>query len=221
MRLTMEKTTGILALRLAGAVAASAAFGLIATQTRAWDTLPLAVGLGFLFGTGFIGGTGYRIIIAAATGRQEQAPASWSGATAGAALLTLALWLVLVMSGKDGGPALLGFGIGINIAYLLAKFACLSAGCCHAEPGHGLRADLRVTEIAGTVLVLGAAALLALTHTGLAATVAIGGHLLVRLVSRWMRGRWSWGWPPLRQPGAEIAPLVVLLAVSLASLTAH
>ena len=80
-------------------------------------------------------------------------------------------------------------------------------------PVHGL--GVRLAELVGTVLALAAAAGLAMVSMRLAAAVAVGGHLLVRLISRGMRGRWAWGWPPLRQPGAEIAPLVIVLAVSL------
>ena len=212
----MAHASHTLVLRLAGAVAASAGFGLIAAAAWPQASLWLAIGLGFLFGTSFIGGTGYRIIIAAMTGKRTAAPASWSGATAGAALFALLLWGVVRVSGGDGSPVLLGFGVGINIAYLLAKTACVSAGCCHAVPEKRLPVDLRAVEIAGTLLTVAAAAALAPLNMRLAAAVATGGHLLVRLMSRWTRGRWSWGWPPLRQPGAEIAPLVIMVIVCLA-----
>jgi hypothetical protein len=214
----MASASQTLTLRLSGAVAASAAFGLIAATVWPQSSLWLAIGLGFLFGTSFIGGTGYRIIIAVARGRKEPAPASWSGASAGAALFALLLWGAVRLMGWDGRPVLLGFGIGINIAYLLAKTACVSADCCHAVPKKRLPMDLRLAELTGTFLALAAAAGLAMVSTRLAAAVAVGGHLLVRLISRGMRGRWAWGWPPLRQPGAEIAPLVIVLAVSLAPL---
>ena len=211
----MSKAIETLSLRLTGAVAASAAFGLIAVQVLPDASLPAAIGLGFLFGTSFIGGTGYRIILATIAARREPAPASWSGATAGAALLALVLWAVALLFGRDGSPVLLGFGVGINIAYLLAKSACLSAGCCHAlGERHGV--DLRVLELAATGVVLVTAGVLAFANVRAAAGLAIAGHLGVRLVSRRMRGRWSWGWPPLRQPGAEIAPLLATLVAALA-----
>lgn len=212
----MAKPVHVLTLRLAGAVVASAAFGLIAVMAFPQGSLPLAIGLGFLFGTSFIGGTGYRIILAAVARREQAAPASWSGATAGAALFALVLWAVLRLLGWDASPVLLGFGIGINIAYLLAKTACISADCCHSLPERGLSVDLRRIELGGVVVTLLAAAAMATISMHLAAALAIGGHLLVRLLSRWARDRWSWGWPPLRQPGAEIAPLVVILVLSLA-----
>lgn len=210
----LEKATGTLALRLAGAVFASAAFGLIVVQARSWEAVPSAVGFGFLFGASFIAGTGYRIILAAVSGRRPHAAASWSGATTGSALLALGLLLIKMLSGHDGGPVLLGFGVAINIAYLLAKFGCVSAGCCHADAQHRFGGDLRIFEIIGTLLILSVAVLLIPASVLLSAQVAIGGHLLVRMASRWMRGRWSWGWPPLRQPGAEIAPLLVLFALA-------
>jgi hypothetical protein len=201
-------------------VLASAAFGLIVAQTQSWTGLPTAIGSGFLFGTSFIGGTGYRIVMAAVQGQQREAPASWSGATAGAALLALVMYAVAVLTGGNGGPVLLGFGVGINLAYLLAKFACVSAGCCHADAAHRLAIDLRSIEIGATIAILAGAAALAWVNLALAALVAIAGHLAVRLLSRRSRGRWSWGWPPLRQPGAEIAPLAMLVVVSVISLTA-
>ena len=212
----MASASHTLTLRLTGAVAASAAFGLIAATAWPQSSLWLAIGLGFLFGTSFIGGTGYRIVIAAVRGRREPAPASWSGASTGASLFALLLWGGVRLMGWDGSPVLLGFGIGINIAYLLAKTACVSAGCCHAAPEKRLPVDLRMAELAATILALAVAAALSMVSMRLAAAVAIGLHLLVRLVSRGLRGRWSWGWPPLRQPGAEIAPLGILLALCLA-----
>lgn len=213
----MASAINVLYLRLAGAVAASAAFGLIAVRVLPAESLPAAIGLGFLFGTSFIGGTGYRIILAAAARRQEPAPASWSGATAGAALLALAMWAIVRFAGGDGSPVLLGFGIGINIAYLMAKAACFTAGCCHAADDR-FNADLRLIEIVATTMALGGGAVLALVSVPLGAAAAIGGHLAVRMVSRHWRKRWSWGWPPLRQPGAEIAPLAAALAAAIISL---
>lgn len=210
----MTSTGQVFATRLSGAVLASAAFGLIAAQVPAGGSLPVAIGLGFLFGTSFIGGTGYRIIAAVLSGRQGHAPASWSGASAGATLFALALWVVMLLLKLPAAPVLLGFGVGINIAYLLAKTACISAGCCHAAPDR-IRADLRLVEIGATVSTLVLTALMFVIAPGFAGAVAIAGHLIIRLLSRGLRGRWSWGWPPLRQPGAEIAPLALAMLVSL------
>lgn len=214
----MSQAAAVLSLRLGGAVLASVAFGLIAVVMLPEHSLPVAVGFGFLFGTSFIGGTGYRIVLAAVSGQRREAPASWSGATAGAALLTLVLWAGALLFGRAGAPVLLGFGIGINVAYLLAKGSCLLVGCCHASDRHKMRLDLRAMEFGGTALVLVISAILAFYDFGVGAVVAVGGHLVIRLISRRLRQRWSWGWPPLTQPGAEIAPLVMVLAAALASL---
>lgn len=207
--------TAVLVLRLLGAVLASAAFGLIAALTLPQWSFPAAVALGFLFGTSFIAGTGYRIILGTARGSTDPAPASWSGATVGAALFGLVAWAVAEALGANGLPVLLGLGVAINIAYFCAKAACFQADCCHATRNMG--ADLRVIEITATGLILAVTALLALAVSlPLAAVVALLGHLAVRLGSRWWRGRGSWGWPPLRQPGAELAPLMVLVVVAAA-----
>lgn len=211
----MTKATSVLSLRLGGAVLASAAFGLIAVAILPNGSLLAAIGLGFLFGTSFIGGTGYRIVLASLSGERQAAPASWSGATTGAAVFALVLWGIALLLGRDGLPVLMGFGIGINIAYLLAKAACVSADCCHAAPEHRLPVDLRTIEIAGTIVTLAAAVVVAMISLRLGAIIGIGGHLAIRLLSRRTRNRWSWGWPPLRQPGAELAPLVAVLVAAM------
>jgi hypothetical protein len=212
-----RRPRGVFALRLGGAVAASVAFGLIAAAGLAQWNFWSAVGLGFLFGTAFVGGTGYRIIIGVVRAIAASAPASWSGATAGAALYAIALWAVLASLRLDAGYVLLAFGIAINIAYLPVKLACFEVGCCRAA--HGLQVpsglDLRLLEIGMTVAVLLAGGAAAMVSTGLGGPVATGGHLLVRLVSRRLRDRWSWRWLALRQPGIELAPLSLVLALSI------
>lgn len=205
--------TAVLVLRLLGAVLASAAFGLIAALTLPQWSFLSAVALGFLFGTSFIAGTGYRIILGAARGSTDPAPASWSGATVGAALFGLVAWMMAAALGANGIFVLLGLGVAINVAYLFAKAACLKADCCHAT--RAMDADLRVVEVTATGLILVATGVVALAvSVPLAAVLALVGHLVVRLCSRRWRGRTSWGWPPLRQPGAELAPLMVLAVVA-------
>jgi hypothetical protein len=203
-------------LRLTGAVVASAAFGLIAAASFPHWYFGTAVGLGFLFGTAFIGGTGYRIILGVVRVSMAPAPASWSGATAGSALYAAALWAILAGTGHDGVFVLLSYGVAINIAYLPVKFACLQVGCCRVAHGHVTPAniDLRKLEVGLTIGVLAASAAIAPLDGGAAAITAIGGHLGVRAISRHLRNRGSWGWPPLRQPGSEIAPLALLLCLS-------
>jgi hypothetical protein len=198
-------------------VAASAAFGLIAAAGFAQWNFWSAVAMGFLFGTAFIGGTGYRIIIGVVRASTAPAPASWSGATAGAALYAAALWAAMASLGLDAGDALFAFGAAINIAYLPVKLACFKVGCCKAAHGHDVPGglDLRLCEIGMTVAVLLAGGAIAMLDIGLGGVAAIGGHLLVRLASRRLRDRWSWGWPVLRQPGVELAPLGLVLALGI------
>lgn len=212
---TISLPTTVFVLRLLGAVASSVAFGLIAAATWSPWNFWLAVGLGFIFGTAFVMGTGYRILIAVARNELVAAPASWSGASAGACIAAFAMWLVAVVGGGDGAFILLALGVAINIAYLPVKAACRLKDCCGAVVALG-GVDLRLAEILATALVLGlAGATVYAGSTSMAAIIAIAGHLLVRLASRRLRGRWSWGWPPLGQPGAELAPLAVTLVVAL------
>jgi len=213
------KPRGIFALRLGGAVAASVAFGLIAAAGFLPWSFWTAVGLGFLFGTAFIGGTGYRIIIGVVRRSTAPAPASWSGATAGSALYAAFLYGVASLVGSDGAPVLLAYGMAIGIAYLPVKLACLQIGCCTVGHGHHLPGDmdLRLLEAGLTLVVLAIGGALAFVNAGLAGLVVIAGHLAIRLLSRHLRDRRSWGWPPLRQPGAELAPLALLLALGIAA----
>lgn len=211
----MSSSAFIFALRIGGAVLASAVFGLIAAHAfQPWN-FAVAFGLGFLFGTAFMVGTGYRILIAVAMQRMEPAPVSWSGATAGVALMAMAIAAVAAWHKLDYGLVLLAFGAAINVCYLPIKSACLKVGCCQAARPFALW-DLRLVEIGLTVAILALAAALSLSGSiRQAALVAIGGHLLMRLMSRHLRNRWSWGWPPLKQPGAELAPLLAVTLVAL------
>jgi hypothetical protein len=192
------------------------AFGLIAAAGFPHWLFATAVGLGFLFGTAFIGGTGYRIILGVIRVSMAPAPASWSGATAGSALYAVILWAILAGGGHDGVFVLLAYGVAINIAYLPVKLACLRVGCCRVAHGHVTPAniDLRKLEAGLTIGVLAATAAIAPLGAGAGAITAIGGHLGVRAMSRHLRNRGSWGWPPLRQPGSEIAPLALLLCLA-------
>lgn len=204
----------VLLLRLGGAVLASMVFGLVAAMAfqpwRFW----VAVSLGFLFGTAFMVGTGYRILIAVARNRVEPSPVSWSGATAATALFALLLGGAAVLQSLEASYVWLAFGLGINCAYLPIKAACLKVGCCRAVRPFVLK-DLRLGEIVLSIAVISLAIALSLAGLlRLGAGVAIGGHLAIRLLSRHLRGRWSWGWPPFTQPGAELAPLAVLVLVA-------
>lgn len=211
----MSSSAFILALRIGGAVLASAVFGLIAAGGFPPWNFWVAFGLGFLFGTAFMVGTGYRILIAVALQRMEPAPVSWSGATAGVCVMALPIVGLAAMQGQDTSFVLLAFGIAINFAYLPIKSACLKVGCCQAVRPFAL-SDLRLFEIGLSIAVLVVAAALGLAGwTKPAAVFAIGGHLCIRLLSRRMRNRWSWGWPPFTQPGAELAPLLAVTVIAL------
>jgi hypothetical protein len=92
------------------------------------------------------------------------------------------------------------------------------AGCCGA-PVTLLRreVDLRHLEIGCTILTLLVAGFSGLLHPAVGASFGTAGHIILRLFSRVKRNRFSWGWPPLRQPGAELAPLYLVLVLALAS----
>lgn len=190
------------------------AFGLIAALVWSPWNFWLAFGLGFLFGTAFVMGTGYRILIALARNELVGAPASWSGASAGACIAAFVVWLVALAGGQGGSFVLLALGVAINLAYVPVKIACRFKNCCGAIVALG-GIDLRLAEIATTVLILVATGAIAYAgFTSVAASIGIAGHLLVRLASRRLRGRWSWGWPPFGQPGAELAPLAAILVLA-------
>ncbi len=150
--------------------------------------------------------------------------ASWAGGVIGACAVILLLWAIGLLSGQtDGAAALLfGFALGLNLAYLPAKAACLVQGCCRAVPyAYGasllsLPGDLRGAE---TVLTLVTLAIMAFAPAiGLpAAAPGLVGHALTRLVSVAGRG-YGLGLGRLRaDPGAELGPLLLLAAASLAS----
>jgi hypothetical protein len=205
------------AIRLVCAIVGSAIFGLIATSSAQGIALASAVLTGFAFGTAFVGGTGYRILIAFAQNMAEQSPTSWSGAAAASAILTLASLLFWAALGFEPGRLILGYAIAINFAYAGVKLACLRAGCCQAEvSAFGRKLDLRKLECTLTVLVLVCALLVAVFDVWAGALAGLAGHTSLRLFSRAKRNRFSTGWPPLRQPGAELFPLYGLTLIALA-----
>jgi hypothetical protein len=206
----------IFLLRLAAAVFSAALFGLLATRSETGFNLGPAFLAGFGFGTAFVGGTGYRILIALWRGQNTPAPASWSGAAATSACATLVALLFFANDPAHATHILCAFGLALNLAYLFVKASCTLAGCCHAivRCAH-LETDLRYLELAATFAVLGLGALLALHDLSLSAIVSLVGHVALRHFSRAKRGRAAFGWPPLRQPGAELAPLHILTLVVL------
>lgn len=208
----------IFLLRLSSAIAGAGAFGLIAAPLSGLPYLPAAFVLAFGFGVVFVGGTGYRIVLAVALRDGAQpAAASWSGATAVSALAALAL----AASGRDMSLVLAAYAVAINLAYVPVKLACLGAGCCTATrsavPPSVRSPDLRLTEIGLTVAVLAtAAAFLGAGAPAHAAAFGLCGHLMIRLLSRWARGRLPRHVLSPYGRGQEIAPLTLAASWALA-----
>jgi len=206
----------IFILRILAAVGSAAIFGLVATSTSAGISLIPAVFVAFLFGTAFVGGTGYRIIRSVFTSEHIASPASWSGAAAASAiacLLALALWTRTM---DHAARVMLGYTLAINFAYLAVKASCALAGCCHAEVRIAHRTfGLRAVELTITLILLALVSLLSLLDFWLAAFAGLAGHTALRFYSRAKRCRRATGWPPLRQPGAELAPLQLLSLLAL------
>jgi hypothetical protein len=211
--------TRIFLLRVLSAVGSSAIFGLVATSTSEGIALLPAVLVAIVFGTAFVGGTGYRIIRAVWAKIQVTSPASWSGAAAGSAIASILALAVWTRTGDHAARVLLAYALAINFAYLCVKASCTLAGCCHADIRLlGRNFGLRAIEIATTISILAAAIGLASHNPWLGALVGLLGHTILRLYSRRRRGRWSTGWPPLRQPGAELAPLQLLCLIAITGL---
>ena len=194
-------------------------FGMLAAPVTGFDNWPSAFGLAFVYGFFFVGGTGYRIILAVAT-RDEarKASASWSGATTGTALAALAASLLI----RDQAQAMLvlaAYAVAINAAYIPVKLACLEAGCCHAhhrDPVLIRDHDLRRVEITLSATVLAAALIAMWTGAlGLAAVLGVGGHLAIRLMSRWSRDRLPGFGTDSEVKGQELLPLAAGLAAAI------
>ena len=201
-------------LRFGAAVLSSASFGLVAAPLLPIDGLVAAVLLAICFGFFFLLGTGYRILIAAFTGRHgHSAGASWTGAcfaSAGAAAVAAS---VVELTSGDGMLVMAAFATALNVAYGLVKLACARAGCCAAARA-SIRGDLRLQEVALTAVVLIATlAALGAGATAAAAAVGIAGHLAIRLFSRWARERLPARLLRRAGVGHEMLALVVVLAI--------
>ena len=206
--------------RLTSAVGSAAIFGMLAAPVTEAGYWPSAFALAFIYGFFFVGGTGYRILIAVAfQDAARKASASWSGATTASALAALAA--ALLLAGRDGHANLVlaAYAVAINAAYVPVKFACLEAGCCHAhhrDPFLIRDHDLRRVEIALSAVVL-ATSLTAIWAgaLGVAAISGIGGHLAIRLLSRWSRDRLPGSGLEEEIKGQELLPLALVLSFSL------
>jgi len=206
-------------LRLASAVGSAAIFGMLAAPVTQMAYWPSAFALAFLYGFFFVGGTGFRILIAVAfQDASRKASASWSGATTASALA--ALVAALMLSGQHGHASLLlaAYAVAISAAYIPVKFACLEAGCCQAHRSDPIvirEHDLRHVEIVASAAVL-AAALVAIWAgaLGMAAFLGVGGHLAIRLLSRWARDRLPGSGAEDEIKGQELVALALVLAAA-------
>lgn len=204
-------------LRAVSAVGSSIVFGVVAHALLPTSPLVSAFVLAFCFGFLFLVGTGYRILLAAASGSVAgPTSASWTGAaSAVSAGVLLAVWTV----GEDRLAAarlLVAYALAINAAYLPAKIACLEAGCCTAVrrlPRWGSSAlDLRSVEAVLTALaIVVSVGLLAAGRPLAAAAVGVSGHLIVRLLSRFCRERLVPGERFLQRGYLEFSLISILL----------
>lgn len=202
-----------LALRLAGAVAGAASFGLVTAPLLAFPWFFSAFLLAFGFGTVFMIGTGYRIILATlANDPNRSTAASWTGATTAVTVTGMALWLALPLEPVSSARLLAGLGLALNVSYLPVKRACQLAGCCRAA--HSRIAswpDLRSLEIALTGIAICLALLVLLSGSAaVSAAIALGAHLIIRLFSRWARLRLPGNLLYEKGMGAELGPIAAL-----------
>jgi len=214
----------IFAPKLASALGSAATFGLIAAPLLPFPLLVSAALLAFGFGFFFLGGTGYRILIAVFLKDPARNTATtWSGAVAFSALAAIGVWAGLIAAGEPAaGLVLAAYAIAINTAYLFVKLACLEAGCCRAKQTlprpRWLRhePDLRLLEVLSTSAVLAFSywGLFIMQNAPLAAIAGLGGHLAIRLFSRWARQRLP------RSPGEIPASGLELIPLTLAALIA-
>ncbi|AKH99002.1 hypothetical protein IMCC20628_00273 [Hoeflea sp. IMCC20628] len=206
-------------LRLISAVGSAAVFGMLTASLTPAAYWPSAFALAFIYGFFFVGGTGYRILIAVAfQDTSRKASASWSGATTATALAALTASLLIAQQ-ESALLVIAAYAAAINFAYIPVKFACLEAGCCQAQRrdpflirGH----DLRRVEIAASVAVLSVAlTMIWIGAFDVAAILGVGGHLAIRLLSRWSRNRLPGSGLEDEIKGQELLPLALLLAVAI------
>lgn len=207
-------------LRLVSAIGSAAVFGMLVAPVMQAAYWPSAFALAFIYGFFFVGGTGYRILIAVAfQDVSRKASASWSGATTASALAALAAALLLVGQDAQASLILAAYAVAINFAYVPVKFACLEAGCCQAhrrDPFIIRDHDLRRVEIAASAVVLVAAlSAMWIGAFGVAAIIGTGGHLAIRLVSRWSRDRLPGPGAEDEIKGQELLPLALILAAAI------
>ena len=158
-----------------------------------------------------LAGSSYRFIIAVWTERYRFAAASWSGGAAAAAWLSLALCATAPASGIDPLMVAAAHGTAINLAYALARGGCLLTGCCGtAIAVRSVAIDIRWLEIVLCGAVAALTAMLAQAELRYAGLVGIAGYLALRQFVLLARGGCRLWWPPLRQPGVDLLPHLLL-----------
>lgn len=164
-----------------------------------------------LFFAAVLIGASYRFIVAIWLAKYQFAAASWSGGAAAAAWLSLLLCGIALTAGLDPFVVAAAHGAAINLAYALSRGSCLMTGCCATTVGgRSMALDIRWVEIVICGALAALTAMLAqvdLRHAGL---VGIGGYIVLRQFALSARGGRRLWWPPLRQPGVDLIPHLLL-----------
>ena len=212
-RVRAERVAG---LRLAAVAVGAGVFGALApANPQAEPKRAVAFAAGFA--AAMLLGAAWRVLAAVALADPaRRADATWSGAAAAVSVAAL-LTAGAMAEGEDAARILAAAGLGLNASYVIARLACLEAGCCRAVTGRpaSRRLDLRAVEIGLTLaIVAAAAALLGGVGPAPAALAAFGGHLFVRVASRRARDDWPARWRSAEGAFCEIAPLAAATAVA-------
>lgn len=198
----------IVALAVAGMVFAA----MLGPASKAGWAVPAA-----LFFAAVLIGASYRFIVAVWLAKHQFAAASWSGGAAAAAWLSLLLFGTALAAGLDPIVVAAAHGAAINLAYALSRGSCLMTGCCAATMGgRSMTLDIRWLEIVICGALAALTAMLAQIDLRFAGLVGIGGYIALRQFALLARGGRRLWWPPLRQPGVDLIPHL-LLAIAVAS----
>lgn len=208
----------VFVLKLVGLLSGAATFGVIGSPVLPWHWLLSSLLMASCFGFFFLLGAGYRILIAVPLkDRERNTATTWSGAIASSAMAVFFANLLAPFGQETNGILLVAYGLAINVAYLCVKFACLAAGCCGSKHPHPQFMDLRWIEIWISLLILWICTYLLLgqnQHSWIA-TIGVGGHLGLRLLSRHLRDCMPKQARDLSETGIELVPLASLLCLSL------
>ncbi len=208
----------VFVLKLVGLLSGAATFGVLGSPVLPWHWLLSAFLMACCFGFFFLLGAGYRILIAVTLkDRERNIATTWSGAIASSAMAVFFASLLAPSAQVANGLLLVAYGVAINVAYLCVKFACLAAGCCGSKHPNRQLMDLRWIEIWVSFLILWICTYLLLGQNqhDWFATIGIGGHLVLRLLSRQFRDCMPKQVRDLSETGIELVPLASLLCLSL------